>query len=204
MKNYEEMAPLKIAIMVGGFQFSVGKALCSYHLKTKPFQMWLAENYPVSKNDFNKDITILYGFDKTEKNRVVRRKQVLANMGYYSDYPLANWKIKVKETEHIGLKRPVTYNMFCHANCIGCLKAGRQHWYAVYCLYPHIFEEALRAESIIKHSIIKGIYLKELVPKYEQMKRKSIIPTDKIEPNKFWSRVRKELTNQTMRIENII
>lgn len=193
MDDFEEMTPLKIAKELDGFQFAPGQALCTYNLKTKPFHNWLQTNYPASFDNPNKNVTILYGFDMNEKNRIQRRSNILATKGYYSDFPLALWDRTIWNTEEIGIQRPITYEIFKHANCIGCLKAGRQHWYVVFCLYPEIFNEAVDAELLIGHSIIKGIYLEELLPKYQMMKDKGIVPTDKINASKFWANVRKEL-----------
>ena len=112
------------------------------------------------------------------------------SMGFKSEYPLADWNRTIEKTEDIGINRPVTYKVWKHANCIGCLKAGRQHWYCVYCLRPDIFEEARQAEETIGYSIIKGAYLGELEPKFKEMREdKSICPNDKENSGSFWARV---------------
>ena len=81
-------------------------------------------------------------------------------------------------------------------NCIGCLKAGKQHWYVVYCLRPDIFQEAMKTEEEIGHSIIKGVFLKDLIPKFEETKAKGICPNDKENSSSFWARVEKTLPEQ--------
>jgi hypothetical protein len=83
--------------------------------------------------------------------------------------------------------------VFKHANCVGCLKAGRQHWYVVYCLYPEVFAKAVEAERIIGHSIIKGAFLSELIPKFRAMQEHGIVPSEKEQPQTFWARVKKVL-----------
>lgn len=100
---------------------------------------------------------------------------------------------KIQGYEEIGIKRPVTYKTFKHANCIGCLKAGRQHWYVVYCLYPKIFKEAVEAEKEIGHSIIKGVWLEDLIPQYRTMRKLGIVPGDKMKSQTFWAMVRKKI-----------
>lgn len=193
MDGWEVNTPLDICVGKKAFKLSLSKVLCTYNLKTLPFYSWLKENYPASLDNPCEDITILYGFDKEEPARIQRRSQHLGTMGYKSDFPLAYWERTIQDIEEIGIKRPVTYEIFKHANCIGCLKAGRQHWYVVYCLYPDIFKEAVEAEELLDHSIIKGIYLNELVPKYEEMKARGIVPSDKMQSQSFWAMVRKEL-----------
>jgi hypothetical protein len=210
MPGYETLTPLKVAIELSGFQFQVGQALCTFKLKTEPFYKWLADNYPLppdlmagtlyeaahpSEMD-NEEITIVYGFDKDEPHRINRRAQLLGTRGYKTAFPLAFWERTIQTTEEIGIPRPITYENQKHANCLGCLKAGRQHWYMVYCVAPQLFEEALEAEEIIGHSIIKGVYLAELLPQFQQMKARGIVPEDITKAQTFWARVKRELNEE--------
>lgn len=193
IEGWEYKTPLKVCRELGAFKIGNGTALCTYNLKTKPFYNWLENNYPVEKGKMREDITILYGFDKNETNRIQRRIGVLQTKGYYTDFPLAFWNRTIYSTEEIGIKKPETYNLFRHANCIGCLKAGKQQWYLVYCLYPDIWKEAIQAENEIGYSILKDTYLEDLEPKFKKMKCKGIIPSEKMKPQKFWSEVDKAL-----------
>ncbi len=187
MPGWETLTPLKIALAKKGFQYKPGQALCTYNLKTLPFYKWLADNFP------DRDCVIVYGFDSTERHRMERRASILAAMGYKAEFPLAQDGHTVRAIEELGIKRPCTYANQKHANCAGCLKAGRQHWYWVYCLHPAIFKEALAAEAQIGHSIIKGIYLEKLAPTFQRMKEKGIEPQDTERPQAFWARVRREI-----------
>lgn len=93
---------------------------------------------------------------------------------------------------------PLTYSVFKHANCVGCLKAGRQHWYVVYCTRPDIWDKAKWAEEEIGYTIINGTSLEELEPLFEQMKKAGIGATEKKPHQTFWKQVRDELkTNCT-------
>jgi len=194
------MTPLKISLANKGFQYAPGKALCTYHLKTEPFRNWLKKHYDsweyLLDEKMHDGIEILYGFDANEKNRISRRRHYLKGEGYKTDFPLAYWARTIAATEEIGIARPSTYSIYKHANCIGCLKAGRQHWYVVYCTAPHIFAEALEAEAVIGHSIIKGVFLDELLPKFEEMKTRGIVPEDKTNASTFWARVNRELKEE--------
>ena len=193
MPGWETKTPLKVCKELGGFKFGSSPVLCTYHLKTLPFQKWLKENYPVKKGEIREDIVILYGFDKNEKARIQRRSSILGQQGYKSDFPLAFWERTINEIEDIGIKRPATYELHRHANCIGCLKSGMQSWYLVYCLYPNLWKEAKETEEEIGYSILKDKFLEELEPKFSQMKCQGIIPTEKVSPQAFWRMVEKEL-----------
>lgn len=193
MEGWETKTPLRVCRELGGFKFGNSPVLCTYNLKTKPFHKWLEENYPAEKGQVREDITLIYGFDKEEKNRIQRRIGVMINQGYKCDFPLAFWERTIEKTEDIGIKRPIVYDLHKHANCIGCLKAGMQSWYLVYCLYPKLWKEAKETEEYIGYSILKDKFLEELEPKFAQMKCQGFIPSEKVSPQKFWAKVEKEL-----------
>lgn len=192
MENFEEMTPLNVALKSKAFQATPGQALCTNRLKTAPFYKYL-ETYCQDKENF----TVLYGFDENEENRIARRKDIMRAMGYKTEYPLAEWKRTIFDTAEIGINKPVTYRIYKHANCVGCLKAGRQHWYCVYCLRRDIFEQAKQAEERLGHSIIKDIYMKDLEPMFREMfEEKHICPNNKENINSFWARVENTLPEQ--------
>lgn len=193
MEGWENKTPLRVCKELGGFKFGNGPVLCTYNLKTKPFHKWLKDNYPVAPGEVREDITLIYGFDKKETNRIQRRIGVMINQGYKTDFPLAFWNRTIQSTEELGIKRPNVYELFRHANCKGCLKAGKQQWYLTYCLYPKLWEEAKETEKAIGYSILKDLFLEELEPKFASMKCKGIVPTEKIGSQRFWSMVNKSL-----------
>ena len=193
MENWKNKTPLRICKELGGFKFGNGPVLCTYNLKTKPFHKWLKDNYPVEPGEVREDITLIYGFDKNETNRIQRRIGVMINQGYKCDFPLAFWDRTIENTEDIGIKRPNVYELFRHANCKGCLKAGKQQWYLTYCLYPELWKEAKEAEKEIGYSILKDEFLEELEPKFARMKCRGIKPSEKMQPQTFWAMVKKEL-----------
>lgn len=64
----------------------------------------------------------------------------------------------------------------------------------MFCLRPDIWEEAKTAEEEIGYSIIKGVFLKDLEPKFIEMRdRLKITPTDKTNSARFWADVRKAI-----------
>lgn len=175
-----------VSIEIKGFKFGNGTELCTYNLKTKPFYAWLKENCDTENT------VIYYGFDANEMHRVQRRSSILGKDGWRTDFPLALWKERtIQQTMQVGIQKPAQYDTFKHANCIGCLKAGKQHWYAVYCVRPDIWKKAKQTEDTLDHSIIKGVYLDELQEKFEEMRQAGIKPSEHINPNTFWAQVRK-------------
>lgn len=169
------------------------QALCTYYLKTKPFYDWLDINCSHNKDDY----VIVYGFDKQEVTRINRRVGVMALAGYKCYFPMLENDLSITDTEQIGVKKPVTYKIFKHANCIGCLKAGKQHWYLVYCLYPKIFEQFKKLEIEIGSSIIKDNFLRELEKIFYDMKyKKNICPNENDNSQSFWARVNLTLPEQ--------
>lgn len=177
---------------IGYFTDRRRNVLCTYKLKTEPFQNYLEKNFPSAPYNIREDVIIYYGFDLKESHRINRRAGIMAGMGYKIDAPLAVWKNRtIQSTEEIGIKPPLTYSQYKHANCVGCLKAGKQHWYVVYCTRPDVWEKAKALEDKIDYSIIKDSFLKDLEPKFKAMKEQQIEPTEHKIPQTFWAEVRK-------------
>lgn len=185
-----ELLPDQFDVVIKAKAFKVGNGteLCTSRLKTEPFIRYLNKEFP------NKDCVIYYGFDAEETDRIQRRSSILASMGYKTDFPIALWapsERTISQSIQIGINPPAQYGTFKHANCIGCLKAGRQHWYIVYCLRPDLFEKAKSAEEIIGYSIDKDFYLDEMEDSFYLMKVLDIPQTEHIQHQKFWAMVRK-------------
>lgn len=192
--NYKDMQledlpdQFDVTMQASGFKFGQGSEICTSRLKTEPFANYLKKYH----ND--KNCCIYYGFDSNEKVRIQRRSSILSSQGYKSDYPLALWKDRtIFNTQEIGITPPNTYDQFKHANCIGCLKAGKQHWYVVYCTRQDIWEKAKLAEEEIGYTIIKDVSLEELEPVFEKMKQYGIDPNEHVKHQTFWSNVKKTI-----------
>ena len=149
----------------------------------------------MGRREISDEITLVYGFDVSERHRIARRRKHLLNKGYLSEYPLADngSRLRISDIRDMGIKLPQTYGMAKHANCKGCLKAGKQHWYMVYCLWPDIFREAVWTEELLGCNIIKGCLLHEMEPLFSCMKEEGIVPGDSECSALFWSRVRRVL-----------
>lgn len=192
MPGWEDKDQFDVCIEAKAFKVGNGTELCTNRLKTRPFHQWLKDNYPTG------GITLLYGFDPNEKDRINRRDLILNDMGYKTYFPLT-WKHRsIYNVEELGIKRPATYQKYRHANCKGCLKAGKQQWYITYCEEPEIWEKAKYAESVIGYSILKNTFLHELEDEFEFMKSIGIEPTEKIISQSFWADTRKRIKNYSI------
>lgn len=193
-ERWNELTPVGVCLELGGWKFNESPILCTYHLKTLPFYKWIEENDPEHLH------TYIYGFDNTkdEIKRMNRRIGVMAEINCKTDYPLVTWgKLEVTETEKIGIHRPNNYENFKHANCLGCLKAGWQHWYIIYVHRPDIWQEAKEAEDEIGYAIHKDsktsepVYLEDREELFEKMKLVGVPTTEHIPHGKFWSLAKK-------------
>lgn len=192
MFGCEYLDQFDVCIELRAFKYGIqSTALCTHKLKTEPFYEWLSQNYPVTPPDMREDVVVMYGFDPAETTRITRRVGLMAAKGYKTDYPLLWENRTLINTDEIGIKRPFVYEIFTHANCIGCLKAGKQHWFIVYCLYPHVWEKAKRAEELIGYSILREKYLAEFESEFQVLKEKNLPPTEKIRHQKFWATARR-------------
>lgn len=162
--------------------------LCTNRLKTVPFMNWLKEN---NYNNFN--CIIYYGFTQNEIHRKNRRFNIMLDAGYITKYPLIEENLSSDYYKKTGISEPGHYKTFNHGNCLGCLKAGKQHWYCIYVMYRHIYNRAIQSEENIGYSIHKNFYLKDWIPEFNKMIKASIEPTEKIKPQSFWANVKKRL-----------
>lgn len=181
-----------VCVEAQAFKVDAGPELCTARLKTEPFHAWLEANVP------DKDCIIYYGFDNTEREivRMQRRTGIMAAKGYRTDYPLALWKERtIHGTEEVDIARPSTYEVFVHGNCVGCLKAGWQHWYVVYCTRPDIWIKAKWAEDeigyAIHHDDTGATYLQDMEARFAAMKAAGIPATEHIPQQRFWTQAKK-------------
>lgn len=184
-----------VVIEAGAFQTRPGQALCTNRMKTAPFYDWL------KRHSVGRTSTVYYGFGADEPLRIQRKSSAMALMGIPVAFPLAHWPRTIRSVSEVGIEKPSHYDTWKHANCIGCLKAGIQHWYVVYCLYPQIFAKAVSTEEQIGHSIIKGYYLSDLVERFERMKKLGVPANENIPNAKFHAMGR--LLSETVDSESV-
>lgn len=174
-----------VCVQAQAFKVENGQELCTNRLKTRPFMKWLEANADPAST------VIYYGFDANEPHRIQRRSGIMGAQGWRTDYPLALWPRTILSTIEIGIIPPNTYGVFKHANCIGCLKAGWQHWYIVYCTRPDVWLKGKWAEDEIGHAIHHDdsgpVYLEDMEPKFAAMKAAGIPATEHIDQQRFWA-----------------
>ncbi|HDL7459257.1 TPA: hypothetical protein PXN90_004316 [Yersinia enterocolitica] len=187
--SWETATPISVCLDAKAWKVGAGSVLCTNRLKTAPFDAWLKDNDPDGKNIY------YYGFEANEPARIQRRSGILGERGYKTGYPYL-WKERtIHEVSELGISKPLTYGTFKHANCIGCLKAGWQHWYCVYCLRSDIWQQAKEAELEIGYAIHKDkngpVYLEDKESLFEQMKLAGVTATEHIQSGTFWSQAKK-------------
>ena len=189
----------KVCIDSGTMTDYKGNAICTARLKTEPFYDFLKKNYPPLGNLFYKPVLIYYGFDAKEKDRMIRRTSILGAMGYKTDYPLVWNNRTIHSTNEIGIVKPLTYDVYEHANCKGCLKASLLHWYVVYVHHRFIYQEAIEMEekldftihTVTRNKIKTPISLIELAPIFEQFIKDGITATEHQSKKLFAQKIRK-------------
>jgi len=172
------------------FKVGAGTELCTSVLKTAPFLKWLKENADPSGT------VCYYGFDANEPARVQRRSSIMGEMGWRTDYPVALWTERtIRSTLEVGIPLPNSYGVFKHANCVGCLKAGLQHWYVVFCTRQDIWMKAKWAEDEIGYAIHKDkdgpIFLEDLEERFTAMQSAGVQATEQTPSGRFWSQAKK-------------
>lgn len=188
--------------------------LCTHRLKTQPFYEYLEklekeficiyygfDGEELDRVDLRKTILndegiasdfpiALWGNGRFEKllkylqKSGAKNPEKIAAIENYENKD--SWERTIFSTKEIGIEPPNTYNVWKHANCTGCLKAGKQHWY---CVYVHDYETYQRgklSEEIIGYSIHKEGWLKDWERDFEKMKLAGVPANEHIPSKTFW------------------
>ena len=191
--NYKgaSMDQFDVCVEAQAFKVDDGPELCTSRLKTEPFMAWLRAGF------LQDDSIIYYGFDANETKRITRRSGIMGIQGWKTAYPLAFGARTIHNTNEIGIAPPLGYSQFKHANCIGCLKAGWQHWYIVYCTRPDIWLKGKWAEEEIGYAIHHDddgpVYLEDMEARFAIMKCAGVPQTEHIPHQRFWADARKHI-----------
>lgn len=192
MSGWQEQDQFDVAIAARAFKTPNVPAICTSRLKTEPFFRWLRDNASPET------CVIYYGFDLSEQARITRRVGEMAKGGWRTDYPLARWPRTIESTKKIGIEPPLSYHVFKHANCVGCLKAKMQHWYAVFCTREDIWRKAIETEDIIGHTILPDKSLRELEPMFQRMRCANVEPTEHVDARTWWAGVKKWIAQPSL------
>ena len=165
--------------------------LCTYELKTKPFYKWMEEHDPEKENIY------VYGLDANEPTRIANRSQKMGITGYKTMFPMLWDKSEIITPESVGIEKPSSYNRFKHSNCTGCLKAGFQHWYIVYCEDRAMFDEVADFELDVNFSLRKNktgsLFLDDKREMFDAMIEAGVEPTEHIPQQRFWPQAKKKV-----------
>ena len=194
--NYRGLPPeelpdqFDVCVKHSAFKIEHGSELCTARLKTEPFMQWLRENASPEST------IVYYGFDANEGVRMQRRTGILGALGYRTDYPAALWRERtIRATEEVGIVRPATYGIFTHGNCIGCLKAGWQHWYVVYCTRPDLWAKGKWAEEQIGYAIHHDddgpVFLADMEDRFAKMLAAGVPATERVQQQTWWAAARR-------------
>jgi hypothetical protein len=188
-RNWDKATPISVCVDAGAWKIGSGHILCTNRLKTDPFKKWMKENDPKCENVY------VYGMDLDEPSRITRRSQIMGSMGYKTAFPMTYDETDIVRLKSIGIDAGSVYKTFNHSNCVGCLKAGWQHWYIVYCTRRDIWNEAKAGEDEIGYAIHKDkdgpVYLEDKEELFDLMIAAGVVPTEKIKPQTFWAQARK-------------
>lgn len=164
------------------------------YLSDYPLALWVEEGIDAF-NEYQWNLLRLTSNKVNGKKHKTVEEFKKDNPQYENQLDLKNYDTvynrTIFSTNEIGIKPPNAYNKFKHANCVGCLKGGRQHWYVVYCNRKDIFERAKLSELRLGYTIINGISLSELEPLFEKMKCAGVPDTEHIQAQTFWAQARK-------------
>ena len=139
----------------------VAGAPCSRILKIRVRQEW-----ELDKN--LNDLTYVWGFDLSEKNRADRVVKLMPNQKHI--FPLIEQELTKQKAHEIlkasGIKRPKMYDLgYPNNNCIGCVKGGMGYWNKIRVDFPEVFNSRAKLEREIGASCKNGVFLDELDPK---------------------------------------
>lgn len=200
-KDWNTSTPISVCVDAKAWKVGSGQILCTNRLKTDPFKKWIKENDPKCENVY------VYGMDRNEPTRITRRAQIMGAMGYKTLFPMIWSDNEIVTLEDIGIDAGSVYKTFNHSNCTGCLKAGWQHWYIVYCTRRDIWEEAKAGEDEIGYSIHKDkdgpVYLDEKEDLFNSMIAAGVVPTEKIKPQTFWAQAKKAVKQHVLEMSEL-
>lgn len=151
----------------GGFKNAMnGFSPCTNWLKKRVRKQWEDEHKGY-------EITYVWGFDSSEKNRVGRTIDSMPEFNH--EFPLIERDLSKQDVHGLfertfDFKRPAMYDMgYPNNNCIGCIKGGMGYWNKIRIDFPEVFEKRAKLERTLGNTMLKDskgnyIYLDELAP----------------------------------------
>jgi hypothetical protein len=140
---------------------------CTQQLKMKQTEKFL------KKLEKEKEDYILYiGYGIEEWKRVQNSYAKNLQKRRKVKFPVFESKLKNEEIKRIiqeewKIELPVVYKHLKHNNCIPCFKAGKYEWKNYWKYYRKEFDEAVKREKQIGHTVFKDKSLTELAEIWE-------------------------------------
>lgn len=131
-------------------------AMCSRILKVVPGDRYMAEVY---NRTGHRAVKVL-GYSAREWPRI-QRAQARANLHRHAvAFPVAALGVTKQETadwcRSLGVRPSAMYEWADHANCIGCVKGGKEYWLAVAEHAPEVYAQRAALEEEFGHGILRG------------------------------------------------
>jgi hypothetical protein len=149
-----------------GFLGNNQQTMCSRILKRE-----IGERYERSLVADGYRVTKVVGFSGNEPDRIAQACGRAHNGGYAIRFPMIEELVTKQQCAdwcqcEMGVKPSAMYEWSEHANCVGCVRGGRDYWLAVHANRPDVFWKRSAQEQEFGHSIIRGenpIFLADLV-----------------------------------------
>lgn len=137
-------------------------AFCSRILKSEQRDKFFKE----LKSQGIDIITSLVGFSSVEWKRVQRTTMRAERDGYKIRFPVIEEKVTKQQCADwcmsLGVKPSSMYTWSDHANCLGCVRAGKAYWLAVAANEPEVFAQRAALETEFGHTFIGDTTLIQL------------------------------------------
>lgn len=140
-------------------------SMCSRILKVAQFDRYVGELRAQGLG-----VLKVLGYSAREWQRMQRALARAEQGGYQVAFPVAAENLPKQATADWCIAQGVQPSaMYCwaeHANCVGCVKGGRDYWLKVAKHEPDVFRQRSGMEREFGHTIIRGdnpIFLDELV-----------------------------------------
>jgi hypothetical protein len=137
-------------------------AFCSRILKQEQRDRYFAE----LRSEGVSDITLLVGYTAREYRRIQLASAKASGAGYQVRFPLVEEKVTKQQVAcwvvSLGVTPPRMYQWSDHANCVGCVRGGKQYWYRVLQHRPDVYKERAALEREFGHTIIAELSLDRL------------------------------------------
>lgn len=140
---------------------------CMAEIQTLIDQARNAEAKPVQDacellaSKLREHVVMVYGFSANEPARIQRAAGRGMAEGFTPRFPLVEDSISKQDAADwcsctMGVKPSAMYAWSGHANCVGCVKGGKEYWLAVSENAPEVFAQRVALEEEFGHGILRG------------------------------------------------